>query len=119
MRPPQIIGRGLLRGDTFHLRLERTGDRFAALCGTDGVHWLTCGQVILPVKDPLLVGVWAASGVVVHFDYVQVLGLALASLRSCPHPCNLTRPNQSLSFQCPGSWCRWATATIRTSSLRT
>jgi regulation of enolase protein 1 (concanavalin A-like superfamily) len=70
----RIIGRGLLRGDTFHLRLERTGDRFAALCSTDGVHWLTCGQVVLPVKDPLRVGVWAASGMVVHFDNVQVLG---------------------------------------------
>jgi regulation of enolase protein 1 (concanavalin A-like superfamily) len=70
----QTVGRGLLRGNAFHLRLERTGDRFAALCSTDGVHWLTCGQVVLPVKDPLLVGVAAMSGMVVHFDYVQVLG---------------------------------------------
>jgi regulation of enolase protein 1 (concanavalin A-like superfamily) len=70
----EIFGRGQLRGDTYHLRLERTGDRFAALCSTDGVQWLTCGQVVLPVKDPLLVGVWAAHGMVVHFDYVQLLG---------------------------------------------
>jgi hypothetical protein len=34
----QIVGRGLLGGNAFHLRLERTGDRFAALCSTDGVH---------------------------------------------------------------------------------
>jgi regulation of enolase protein 1 (concanavalin A-like superfamily) len=68
------VGRGLLRGNGFHLRMERTGDRFIALCSTDGVHWLTCGQVVLPVKDPLLVGVSALQGMVVHFDYVQVLG---------------------------------------------
>jgi hypothetical protein len=67
-------GRGLLRGNAFHLRLERTGDRFAALCSTDGVHWLTCGQVVLPVKDPLLVGVAALHGMVVYFDSVQLLG---------------------------------------------
>jgi regulation of enolase protein 1 (concanavalin A-like superfamily) len=70
----RIVGRGLLRGNTVHLRLERTGDRFAALCSTDGVHWLTCGHVDFPVKDPLRVGVWAGAGAVVHFDYVQLLG---------------------------------------------
>jgi DNA-binding SARP family transcriptional activator/regulation of enolase protein 1 (concanavalin A-like superfamily) len=68
------FGRGRLRGDTYYLRLERTGDRFAALCSTDGVHWLTCGHVVLPVTDPLRVGVAALEGMVVHFDYVQVLG---------------------------------------------
>jgi regulation of enolase protein 1 (concanavalin A-like superfamily) len=67
------FGRGQLRGDTYHFRLERTGDRFVALCSTDGVHWLTCGYVVLPVKDPLLVGVRAADGMVVHFDTVQLL----------------------------------------------
>jgi hypothetical protein len=70
----QAFGRGMLRGNTYHLRLERTGDRFAALCSTDGVHWLTCGHGVLPVKDPLRVGVWAGQGMVVHFDSVQVLG---------------------------------------------
>jgi regulation of enolase protein 1 (concanavalin A-like superfamily) len=70
----RTVGRGLLRGNTFHLRLERTGDRLAALCSTDGLHWLTCGQVVFPVRDPLLVGVAALRGMVVHFDYVQVLG---------------------------------------------
>lgn len=70
----RILGRGLLRGNAFHLRLERTADRFAALCSNDGVHWLTCGQVVLPVKDPLLVGVAALHGMVVHFDAVQLLG---------------------------------------------
>jgi hypothetical protein len=70
----RIVGRGLLLGHAFHLRLERTGDRFAALCSTDGVQWLSCGQVVLPVKDPLLVGVAALHGMVVNFDYVQLLG---------------------------------------------
>jgi len=74
-----IFGRGQLRGDTYHLRLERIGDRFAALCCTDGVHRLSCGQVVLPVKDPLLVGVAALQGKVVHFDYVQVLGRGQAA----------------------------------------
>jgi hypothetical protein len=46
----------------------------ASYCSSDGAHWLTCGQAVLPVKDPLLVGVWAAHGLVVHFDYVRVLG---------------------------------------------
>jgi regulation of enolase protein 1 (concanavalin A-like superfamily) len=71
-----IFGRGHLRGQRSargcYLRLERTGDCLAALCSTDGVRWLTCGHVDFPVQDPLRVGVWA--GVVVHFDYVQVLG---------------------------------------------
>src|SRR5205823_1918588 len=41
----RIVGRGLLRGDSFHLRLERAGQRFTALCSADGMEWLTCGQV--------------------------------------------------------------------------
>jgi hypothetical protein len=53
-----LFGRGQLWGDSYYLRLERTGERFAALCSTDGVQWLTCGYVDLPVKDPLWVGVW-------------------------------------------------------------
>jgi hypothetical protein len=69
-----LFGRGQLWGNAYYFRLERTGDRFAALCRTDGAHWLTCGQVVLPVKDPLLVGVWAGQSTVVHFDHVQVLG---------------------------------------------
>jgi pentatricopeptide repeat protein len=68
------FGRGRLRGGTCFLRLERTGERFAALCSTDGEHWLTCGTVLLPAGDPLLVGVHAINGMVAHFDYVRVLG---------------------------------------------
>jgi hypothetical protein len=76
----RILGRGQLRGDTYHLRLERTGARFAALCSTDGVHWLSCGQLVLPAADPLLVGVAALQGLVVHFHYVQVLSRGKAGL---------------------------------------
>jgi hypothetical protein len=68
------LGRGLLRGSVFYLRLERTGDRFTGLCSADGSHWLTCGQAIIPMKDPLRLGVAALNGMVTHFDYVQVLG---------------------------------------------
>ena len=56
-------------------RLEkRPGEVRDGAHNPDGVRWLTCGQVVLPVKDPLLVGVWASLGRVVHFDYVQMLG---------------------------------------------
>jgi hypothetical protein len=70
----KLFGRGQLRGNICCLRLERTGEGFAALCSTDGVQWLTCGHVILPVKGPLRVGVSTHTGLVVHYDYVQLLG---------------------------------------------
>jgi regulation of enolase protein 1 (concanavalin A-like superfamily) len=62
----------LLRGGAFQLRLEREGERFSALCSADGVHWLTCGQVEFPARDPLLVGVASLRGMVSHFDWVRV-----------------------------------------------
>jgi hypothetical protein len=68
------FGRGQLRGNSYHLRLERTEDRFAALCSTNGVDWVTCGHVRFPVRDPVLAGVWAGHGIPVQFDYVWVLG---------------------------------------------
>ena len=70
---PRIVGRGLLRGSAFHLRLEREGERFTALCSTDGVHWLTCGQFEFPARDPLLVGIASLQGMTAHFDWVRVL----------------------------------------------
>jgi hypothetical protein len=69
----RLVGRGLLRGSVFHLRLEREGERFTALCSADGVRWLTCGQVAFPPRDPLLVGIASMRGVVAHFDWVRVL----------------------------------------------
>jgi regulation of enolase protein 1 (concanavalin A-like superfamily) len=69
----RIVGRGLLRGSAFHLRLEREGERFTALCSADGVHWLTCGQVAFPARDPLRVGIASLQGMVAHFDWVRVL----------------------------------------------
>ena len=69
----RIVGRGLLRGDIFHLRLERAGKRFTALCSADGMKWLTCGQVDFRARGPLLVGIASLRGVVAHFDCVRVL----------------------------------------------
>ena len=65
--------RGLLPGSAFHLRLEREGEQFTALCSTDGVHWLACGQVDFPARDPLQIGIDSVRGVVAHFDWVRVL----------------------------------------------
>jgi Beta xylosidase C-terminal Concanavalin A-like domain len=70
------IGRGRVRGPVYYLRLERTAERFAALCSTDGKNWWTCGQAVFPARDPLLVGVHAIDGMTAHFDYVRVLGKA-------------------------------------------
>jgi regulation of enolase protein 1 (concanavalin A-like superfamily) len=67
------FGRGRLRGSAFTLRLERHGDRVAAFCKADEGPWMTCGHVIFPVDDPLLVGVAALQSAVAHFDYVRVL----------------------------------------------
>jgi regulation of enolase protein 1 (concanavalin A-like superfamily) len=72
-REYRVVGRGLLRGCAFHLRLEREGERFTALCSTDGVHWLTCGQVAFPARDPLLIGIASLRGMTAHFDWVRVL----------------------------------------------
>ena len=69
----RTVGRGLLRGSAFHLRLEREGERFTALCSTDSIHWLTCGQVEFPAPDPLLIGIASLRGVVAHFDWVRLL----------------------------------------------
>jgi hypothetical protein len=70
------FGRGRLPGDSHTLRLERTGERIMALCGTDGVNWFTCGQLVFPVGDPLLVGVHTTNGRIAHFDHVRVMGSA-------------------------------------------
>jgi AAA ATPase domain len=73
----RTVGRGFLRGSAFHLRLEREGERFTALArrapDADGIHWLTCGQIDFPARDPLLVGIASLRGVVAHFDWVRVL----------------------------------------------
>jgi AAA ATPase-like protein len=48
----RIVGRGLLRGAAFYLRLERKGERLTAVCSADGVHWLTCGRVREQLRTP-------------------------------------------------------------------
>jgi hypothetical protein len=37
------------------------------------VHWLTCGHVDFPARDPLQIGIASLRGVVAHFDWVRVL----------------------------------------------
>jgi DNA-binding SARP family transcriptional activator len=69
----RLVGRGLLRGDTYYLRLEREGKRITALCSADGTSWLTCGHVDFPAPDPLRVGIASLQGMVAHFDWVRVL----------------------------------------------
>ena len=69
----RLAGRGLLRGDAFHLRLEREGERLTSLCRADGSEWLTCGQVDFTAPDPLRVGITSLMGMVAHFDWVRVL----------------------------------------------
>lgn len=75
------FGRGRLASDTVYLRLERMGDRFSAYCSSDGENWLTCGQVTLPVEDPVQVGIHATGGLgglggldgATRFDYFRLL----------------------------------------------
>ena len=55
----QIVGRGLLQADEVYLRLERSGDEFTSYCSVDGQNWLTCGKMILPIDDPIQVGIHA------------------------------------------------------------
>jgi tetratricopeptide (TPR) repeat protein/regulation of enolase protein 1 (concanavalin A-like superfamily) len=58
----QVAGRGLLQvedDNEVHLRVERSGDEFTSYCSTDGENWLTCGKMILPMDDPIQVGIHA------------------------------------------------------------
>jgi hypothetical protein len=67
-------GRGCLQGASFVLRLERTGERVVALCRADEGEWLTCGQVLFPVRDPIWVGIDALGGMIARFEYVRLFG---------------------------------------------
>jgi DNA-binding SARP family transcriptional activator/class 3 adenylate cyclase len=63
-----LIGRGLLpaglsRPEQIYLRVERHGDRIAALCSVDGVRWLSVGKVAFPILDPVEIGVYAVGWV--------------------------------------------------------
>ena len=71
--------------DEVYLRLERIKDSFSAYCSVNGIDWVLCEEVKLPVSDPLQVGVYAigsiirtAIGVVdaatgARYDYFKVL----------------------------------------------
>ncbi|MCX5748629.1 MAG: AAA family ATPase [Candidatus Saganbacteria bacterium] len=41
------------------LRLERKGDRFVGYVSSDGENWYRCGQVDVPMKDPIQLGILA------------------------------------------------------------
>jgi len=58
----QVAGRGMLLADEdqeVHLRLEHLGNEFSAYCSTDEQNWSTCGKMILPMDDPIQVGIHA------------------------------------------------------------
>ena len=58
----RMVGRGLLPasdGNETYLRLERSEDEFTSYCSIDGENWFTCGKMILPLEDPVQVGIHA------------------------------------------------------------
>jgi beta-xylosidase-like protein len=70
----RVYGRGGSRGKAYTLRLERAGEWVVGWCKAEGETWFRCGAVAFPTGDPLLVGVVALQGMVVHYDWIQVLG---------------------------------------------
>ena len=54
-----VFGRGRLAADDYCLRLERTGERFRALCRAGEGEWFTVGQVEFPVSGPVEAGLFA------------------------------------------------------------
>jgi len=56
----QVAGRGILLGgghEEVHLRLERAGEQFSAYCSVDGENWMICGKLMLPLNDPIQIGI--------------------------------------------------------------
>jgi class 3 adenylate cyclase/tetratricopeptide (TPR) repeat protein/regulation of enolase protein 1 (concanavalin A-like superfamily) len=57
-----LPGRGFIPlegNEGTYLRLERSGDELTSYCSTDGENWFTCGKAILPIEDPIQVGIYA------------------------------------------------------------
>ena len=77
------LGRGMLVSDIIYMRIERIGDILSTYCSSDGVNWLTCGEVSFPAGDPIQVGIhaigyndwWRGSkaDTATRFDYFRVL----------------------------------------------
>ena len=57
----QLVGRGagLKNAKHLYLRLERRGNRFTAFASDDGVKWLSCGETVQGMRDPVTVGLHA------------------------------------------------------------
>ena len=56
-----IVGRGMLKDRRIQLRLERSNNRFAALCSPDGSAWYSLGAAELPFNDSVEIGLFASS----------------------------------------------------------
>ncbi len=54
-----ILGRGRLRGERIHLRLERLGDVIKAFCRDEGGEWFTVGQAEFSAPGLVEVGLFA------------------------------------------------------------
>ena len=53
-----LVGRGagLVRVRELYLRLERRGNLFSGYASSDSVRWLSCGQTVIGMGDPVKVG---------------------------------------------------------------
>ena len=56
-----LVGRGagLVRVRELYLRLERRGNLFSGFASPDGVQWVSCGQTVVGMGDPVQVGLHA------------------------------------------------------------
>jgi tetratricopeptide (TPR) repeat protein len=77
-RKYSCFGRGILPSDILYLRLERIGDKFSACCSSDGMNWYVCGEVGLPVEDPIHIGIHAI-GAIGLYSYTRLKGMDTAT----------------------------------------
>ena len=56
-----LFGRGFWESDKTLLRLERFRDRVCIYFSSNNQNWFSLGEAILPVKDPVNIGLFAAS----------------------------------------------------------
>lgn len=73
------VGRGQMgRSMTNYLRLERIGHEFQAYCSTDGQNWQSCGNDMVVMRDPVMVGMHALCpgnipGTMTRIDYFKIM----------------------------------------------
>ncbi|MBT3271197.1 hypothetical protein HN371_28920 [Candidatus Poribacteria bacterium] len=75
----QLVGRGagLKNAKHLYLRLERRGNRFTGYASDDAVRWLSCGETVQGMRDPVHVGLHAlCPGSIppteTRFDYIGI-----------------------------------------------